>query len=102
MQLKHSFFIIWSCYIVFCHYVQARVANHQGPLAERSLAEVKKDGSSGLFGKVQNFVLGKRQEICVYDAYLQALDDLSLAMDLCGQIIGLPSATVVIDSTPVM
>ena len=84
----------------FLQYVQARVANPQDALVERSPAGL--NGGSGFLGKVQNFVLGKRQQICVNDAYLQAIEDISLATDLCAQIIGLPSVTVVVDSTPVM
>ena len=102
MQYKYSIFTSWSCLTLFLQYVQARVANPQDSLVQRDALGLENDETSGFLGKVQDYVLGKRQQICVYDAYLQALDDLRLATDLCGQIIGIPSVTVVVDSTPVM
>ena len=100
MQYKHSFLVTWSYFLYLFQHVEARVANPQDELAKRNPTRL--DEETSLFGEAQKFSLGKRQEICVYDAYLQALDDLSLAIDLCGQIIGLPVVTVVVDSTPVM
>lgn len=102
MQYKHSFSTSWCCLILVLQNVHARVANPQDSLVQRDAIGLQDDETPGFLGKFHDFVLGKRQQICVYDAYLQALDDLRLATDLCGQIIGLPSVTVVVDSTPVM
>ena len=100
MQNIYSFFITWSCFVIFLHNVQARVANPQDALVERSPSGVQ--SNSGFLEKVHNLVLGKRQQICVYDAYYQALDDPRLATDLCAQVMGPPTVTVVVDTTPVM
>lgn len=91
MQNKHLLLITWSCLVLLLQSVQARVANAQDALVERSPENAR------------IHVIGKRQNlVCVNDAYFQALENERLAIDLCGQIIGSPSVTVVVDSTPVM
>ena len=100
MQYKHSFLVVWPCFVYLFQSVQARVANPQDALAARSPVAV--DGDSNFLGEAQSNAIEKRQQLCVNDAYLQALVNIELAVELCGQIIGLPAVTVVVDSTPVM
>ena len=93
MHLTRSFALL-SSVLIYTPFASAAVANplddgQSSPLSPR-----------GLLGHVKSLMFGKRQQVCRDDAWAQAIQNQTLAYEICGAVIGPAVVTEVVEITP--
>jgi len=80
--------------------INARVANPVDPLQRKDSLD---DGASNprLLQNVREYLLGKRQQVCVRDLYYSVLRTETSATQFCSSYISVPPTSVTTYTTPV-
>ncbi len=93
--------LVVSFSLLFVFVAQARVTNAQDAHLENKRDAQAQPEAAGLFGRLSSFFsIFKRQEICIYDIYLQALQNTTLASPLCEALDAYPTITETVEFTP--